>query len=106
MIQDTCVEIDGLRERSRVEREQRYARRNRIRYIDALLNELEMLNIAEENGMSVELAVRIHQLLAETSHPLAAKPVEALGIAESMEALYEMQDGLMITLEGVDDEEP
>jgi hypothetical protein len=95
MIQDTCVEIDGLRERSRVEREQRYARRNRIRYIDA-----------EENGMSVELAVRIHQLLAETSHPLAAKPVEALGIAESMEALYEMQDGLMITLEGVDDEEP
>jgi hypothetical protein len=32
--------------------------------------------------------------------------VEALGIAESMEALYEMQDGLMITLEGVEDEEP
>ncbi len=105
MIQDTCLEIDGLRERSRLEREQRYARRNRIRYIDGLLNELEMLNIAEENGMPVELAVRIHQLLSEVGHSFAQRPVEALGISESMDALYELQDDLMITLEGVADEE-
>ncbi len=105
MIQDTCLEIDGLRERSRIERERRYARRNRIRFIDGLLNELEMLNIAEEDAMPVDLVVRIHELMTEVSHPLAQKPVEALGIAESMEALYELQDGLMITLEGVEDEE-
>ncbi len=105
MIQDTCLEIDGLRERSRIEREERNARRNRIRYIDGLINELEMLNIAEENHLPVELAVRIHQLLVEVEHALASKPVEAVSIAESMEALYELQDGLMVTLEGIEDEE-
>ncbi len=105
MIQETSVEISALRERWHLEREQRYARRNRIRYIDRLLNELEMLNIAEETQMSSELAVRVHGLAVEMEHPLGNRLSEDLAIAESMEALYELQDRLMLTLDGVDDDE-
>jgi len=105
MIQETSVEISALRERWHLEREQRYARRNRIRYIDKLLNELEMLNIAEETQMASELALRVRDLAAEMEHPLGGRPPEDLVIAESMEALYELQDRLMLTLDGVDDDE-
>jgi hypothetical protein len=105
MIEETSVEISALRERWQVEREQRYARRNRIRYIDQLLNELEMLNIAEETQMPPDLAVRVHLLAAEMSHGLGLHAPEDLTIAASMEALYDLQDGLMLTLEGVDDED-
>ncbi len=45
MIEQTSVQISAQRERWQAERELRYARRNRIRHIDRLLDELEMLNI-------------------------------------------------------------
>ncbi len=105
MIQETSGEISALRERWQLEREQRYARRNQIRYIDRLLNELEMLNIAEETEMPAELALRVQRLTAGTGHPLGDRVSEDLTIAEAMEALYDLQDRLMLTLEGVDDEE-
>jgi hypothetical protein len=105
MIEETSVEISALRERWQLEREQRYARRNRIRYIDELLNELEMLNIAEETQMPPDLAVRVQRLADEMSHSLGQRAAEDLSITASMEALYDLQDGLMLTLEGVDDED-
>ncbi|HYM49033.1 MAG TPA: hypothetical protein VET65_00530 [Candidatus Limnocylindrales bacterium] len=105
MIEQTSVQISALRERWHLEREQRYARRNRIRQIDRLLDELEMLNIAEETQMTPELALRVHELAVEMDHPLRIRAPEDLGIAESMDALYDIQDGLMLTLEGVDDED-
>jgi hypothetical protein len=105
MIEETSVQISALRERWHVEREQRYARRNRIRYIDRLLDELEMLNIAEETQMSAELAIRVQRLAAEMEHPLGNRAPEDLSIAESMDALYDLQDGLMLTLDGVEDAE-
>ncbi len=105
MIEQTSVQISALRERWHAERELRYARRNRIRHIDRLLDELEMLNIAEETQLPTDLAVRVQRLSAEMEHPLANRAVEDLTIAESMDALYELQDGLMLTLEGVEDEE-
>ncbi len=55
MIEQTSVQISALRERWHAERELRYARRNRIRHIDRLLDELEMLNIAEETQLPIEL---------------------------------------------------
>jgi len=76
MIEETSVQISALRERWHVEREQRYARRNRIRYIDRLLDELEMLNIAEETQMPAELAVRVQRLAAEMEHPLGNRAPE------------------------------
>jgi len=105
MIEETSVQISALRERWHVEREQRYARRNRIRYIDRLLDELEMLNIAEETQMPAELAIRVQRLAAEMEHPLGNRAPEDLSIAESMDALYDLQDGLMLTLDGVEDDE-
>src|SRR5260370_171316 len=57
MIEQTSVQISAQRERWQAERELRYARRNRIRHIDRLLDELEMLNIAEETQLPADLAV-------------------------------------------------
>jgi hypothetical protein len=105
MIEQTSVQISALRERWHAERELRYARRNRIRHMDKLLDELEMLNIAEETQLPTDLAIRVQRLAAEMEHPLASRALEDLGIAESMDALYDLQDGLMLTLEGVEDEE-
>lgn len=83
----------------------RYARRNRIRQMDKLLDELEMLNIAEETQLPTDLAFRVQRLAAEMDHPVAGRPLEDLTIAESMDALYDLQDGLMLTLDGVEEEE-
>ena len=105
MIEQTSVQISTLRERWHAERELRNARRNRIRQMDRLLDELEMLNIAEETQLPTELAVRVQRLAAEMDHPLASRPFEDLSIADSMDALYDLQDGLMLTLDGVEDEE-
>ena len=105
MIEETSVQISALRERWHAEREQRYARRNRIRHIDRLLDELEMLNIAEETQMPPDLAIRVQRLAAEMEHPLGNRAPEDISIAESMDALYDLQDGLMLTLDGVEDEE-
>ena len=38
-------------------------------------------------------------------HPLGNRAPEDLTIADAMDALYDLQDGLMLTLEGVQDEE-
>ena len=57
MIEQTSVQISALRERWHAERELRDARRNRIRNMDRLLDELEMLNIAEETQLPTELAL-------------------------------------------------
>lgn len=105
MIEQTSVQISALRERWQAERELRYARRNRIRQMDRLLDELEMLNVAEETQLPTDLAVRVQRLAIEMDHPLANRALEDLTIAESMDTLYDLQDGLMLTLEGVEDEE-
>ena len=105
MIEQTSVQISALRERWHAERELRDARRNRIRNMDRLLDELEMLNIAEETQLPTELALRVQRLAVEMDHPLANRAFEDLTIAESMDALYDLQDGLMPALDGVEDEE-
>ena len=105
MIEQTSVQISAQRERWQAERELRYARRNRIRHIDRLLDELEMLNIAEETQLPADLAFRVQRLAAEMEHPLGNRAPEDISMGESMDALYDLQDGLMLTLEGVQDDE-
>src|SRR2546428_3226251 len=105
MIGQPWVKFGALREGWHGERDLRYARRNRIRHIDRLLDELEMLNIAEETQLPADLALRVQRLTAEMEHPLGNRAPEDLTIADSMDALYDLQDGLMLTLEGVQDEE-
>jgi hypothetical protein len=99
MIQETCEKISELAERAEAEREARYARRNKIRYIDDLINEFEMLNLADEIDVPGELRFKVVSFIRDEAHPLAKRPLQEVGIADWMEALYDLQDTLMVTLD-------
>lgn len=103
MIRETSVEITDLYKRWQVELESRYARRNKVRYIDHLLNELELLNLADAPAMPEGLRHEVKEFLNEFEHSVCAKPVKQLTIQEVMEALYDIQDTLL--LGGEEDDE-
>jgi hypothetical protein len=103
MIRETSVEITELYQRWQVELESRYARRNKVRYIDHLLNELELLNLAEAPAMPSDLRREVKRFLDSVEHNLCSKPEKDLTIQESMEALYDIQDTLL--LGGEEDDE-
>ena len=77
MLEDACVEIEVLTEKDRHERAQKYARRNRMRYIDQLLNELEMLNLAEQVKMPDRLSQAVDQLIEESRAAEAVRRLHA-----------------------------
>ena len=96
MIEEACVAIDVVSERDRRLREEKYARRNKMRYIDRLLNELEMLNLADQREVPTQLAVAVDRLVQETEVEAKAPEVERLGtVTAAMDVLYEIQDSLM-----------
>ena len=92
MIEEACVAIDDLSERERKHRELKYARRNKMRYIDQLLNELEMLNLAEQTKLPTALGQAVDQLLEESEVETELRPDS---IVTAMDLLYEIQDSLM-----------
>ncbi len=102
-IAETSQQISELYESDHVERRERNARRNKILFIDRLLNELEQLNIAEEASVPVVLRGECHRFLEREGHPLGRRRGEEVSIAEWMDALYDVQDGLMFTI-GDEDE--
>lgn len=102
-ISETSHEISKLYETDHLERRERHARRNKILYIDRLLNELEQLNIAEEEVVPLTLRNQCRRLLLKERHPVIRHRVEDVTIAEWMDALYDVQDGLMFTI-GDEDE--
>src|SRR5438045_1933051 len=67
MIEQANIAIERMSERERRLREMKYARRNKMRYIDKLLNELEMLNLADQREMPRGLSVAADNLLLMTS---------------------------------------
>jgi len=93
MIEEACVAIDTVVAQGRVERESKYARRNKMRYIDQLLNELEMLNLADQNVMPRPLASALDELIAGSE--VVAEQSRLSSVNEAMDALYEIQDSLM-----------
>ena len=96
MIRETCVQIDELAEQHERERQQRYARRNKIHLIDDILNEFEMLNLAEEPVIPGELQAKVRRLVLEEQHPVSERPLADLRILDWMDALYDVQDTLML----------
>ena len=95
MLEDACVEIEELTERDRHEREAKYARRNRMRYIDHLLNELEMLNLADQVKTPKPLFEAVDTLIVET-HTVQIRGQRSLAtVSDAMEILYDIQDSLM-----------
>jgi hypothetical protein len=96
MIEEACVAIDVVSERDRRLREQKYARRNKMRYIDRLLNELEMLNLADQREVPIQLAVAVDKLVHDTDLVAKNTEVERAGtVTAAMDVLYEIQDSLM-----------
>jgi len=96
MIQEASAAIKRVEERERRSREAKYGRRNKIRYIDRLLNELEMLNLADQREVPTQLAVAVDKLVQETDVDAKTPEVERLGtVTAAMDVLYEIQDGLM-----------
>ena len=95
MLEDACVEIEVLTEKDRQERAQKYARRNRMRYIDQLLNELEMLNLADQAKMPDRLSVAVGELIEETRVAEIRGARAVATVPDAMDVLYDIQDSLM-----------
>src|ERR1700682_2749939 len=96
MIHETSLESGDLYRRWQAELETRHARRNKVHYIDQLLNELELLNLAEAKTMPDVLRAQVNQLLDTFEHNTYSKLGPDLTIARSMEALYDIQDTLLL----------
>jgi hypothetical protein len=95
MLEDACVEIEVLTEKDRQERAVKYARRNRMRYIDQLLNELEMLNLADQSRMPSRLSTAVDELIVETKAAETRGARAVATVPDAMDVLYEIQDSLM-----------
>jgi hypothetical protein len=95
MIEEACVAIEDIEERERRAREIKYGRRNRIRYIDRLLNELEMLNLADETQVPERLATELGRLMADSAVVALVQQAQPESVTEAMDVLYEIQDSLM-----------
>jgi hypothetical protein len=102
MIQETCVEIGELEARWTSLREARNARRQKIRYIDELIDAFEKLNLADEVEVPYELVGRAVVLVPNDVLVAGRSPGELM-ISEWMDALYEVQDSLMFTAEDESD---
>ncbi|MGI8607962.1 MAG: hypothetical protein ACR2MY_01850 [Candidatus Dormibacteria bacterium] len=96
MIHETSLEISDQYKTWQVELEGRHARRNRVRYIDRLLNQLELLNLSESPTLPTEFRREVKRFLAGCDHPLARRAERDLTIAICMEALYDIQDTLLL----------
>jgi len=95
MIEEACVAIEDIEERERRAREIKYGRRNRIRYIDRLLNELEMLNLADETQVPERLATELGRVMADSAVVALVQQARPESVTEAMDVLYEIQDSLM-----------
>ena len=95
MLEDACVEIEVLTEKDRQEREHKYARRNTMRYIDRLLNELEMLNLADRTKTPKVLSEAVDKLVSDTHAEVLKGERSTMVIAEAMDVLYDIQDSMM-----------
>ena len=101
MLEDACVEIEVLTERDRVERASKYARRNRMRYIDQLLKELEMLNMADQSRLPDRLSSAVDQLIDETRAAGIRGARKGATVRDSMKLLSAITASSMVTqLEG------
>jgi hypothetical protein len=95
MIEEACAMIERVEIRERRSREAKYGRRNRIRYIDRLLNELEMLNLADVTRVPERLAMELGRVLTESEVVQLANQPRVESVNEAMDVLYELQDSLM-----------
>ena len=101
MIKQASRAIEHMTARERRIQRAKYARRNKMRYIDKLLNELEMLNLADQERLPQPLSVAVERVVEETAVVAVAEKKRET-IVDAMDVLYEIQDSLMFN---EDDEE-
>lgn len=94
MIEEACEAIDEIRERDRRVTEAKYWRRNTMRYIDKLLNELELLNLGDQVEVPEPIASAVDRLIQECE-VVALVGQQRSNIIETMDVLFEIQDSLM-----------
>ncbi len=99
IIEGTCLEIGQLEGRWQAEREAREARRRKIHQIDELIEEFERLNLADEADIPRELQWKAVLLMRAEAHPYGGPAAARVTVAEWMDALYDLQDTLMIPME-------
>ena len=92
MIKQASRAIEHMTARERRIQRAKYARRNKMHYIDKLLNELEMLNLAEQVEIPGALVVAVDQLLEDSEVETELRPNT---VVTAMDLLYEIQDSLM-----------
>src|SRR2546430_15721270 len=96
MVRQASGAIEPMAARGRRAQRAKYARRNKMRYIDRLLNELEMLNLADQREVPSQLAMALDRLVQETDVVADSAEVERPGTGTAaMDVLYEIQDSLM-----------
>jgi hypothetical protein len=96
MIQETCTRIEELEDYWTSEIRARHARRDKIRDIDDMLNQFEMLNLADERVIPGDLRRRVATFIRAEDHPVRVRNPLDVSVPDWMEALYDVQDGLMI----------
>src|SRR5438270_12649884 len=95
MIKQASRAIEHMTARERRIQRAKYARRNKMRYIDRLLNELEMLNLADQRVMPRALWVAVDELLEDADVEEVVDQRKPDSVIEAMDLLYEIQDSLM-----------
>jgi hypothetical protein len=94
MIEEACEAIEVVKERDRRLAETKYWRRNTMRYIDKLLNELELLNLEERVDVPRPIASAVDKLIEECE-VIALTEQPRTTVIETMDVLFEIQDSLM-----------
>src|SRR5260370_41575916 len=74
-----------------------------MHHIDRLLNELEMLNLADQRQMPPVLSVAINKDIEESPEVTVLAQAKPASVLDAMDALYEIQDSLMYNQ--IEDEE-
>jgi len=95
MIHEASAAIERVEERERRSREAKYGRRNKIRHIDRLLNELEMLNLADRTVVPERLAIELDRVMLESAPVQLVHQPRPESVTQAMDVLYEIQDSLM-----------
>jgi hypothetical protein len=86
-----------LRTQDHDARRVRYARRHRIRLIDQVINEFELLNLAGVSVVPGELTRRANGLIRSDLVGARVMPDDrVVPIADWVSALFEVQDALML----------
>jgi hypothetical protein len=93
MIEQANTAIETSVEQDRKDMRLKYARRKRMHRIDQLLNELELLNLAEAQAMPRPLSLAVDEVIAESEEPER----NAGSILEAMDVLYDIQESIMFT---------